>query len=280
MKTAAILYVPVWHRGYQEFFERHRVDCAFILDADIVKEFQPTPERRALGPLEAARIIKAVTDCKAVVIINRISKNASLARLTHRKIKLVTLNDDVCRGFIEKNLKRRPVVFDSAFVRWDRNSVFSQNNIVSDRISKSAFDRKMMRLARRIGDQTSDWWRQIGAVLVKRNRAVLTAYNRHLPTPQAPYFNGDPRDVLPAGQHSEFSSALHAEQNIVAQAAKIGLSLEGASIYVTAFPCPVCAKLIAASGISKCFFEIGSGSLDGQNVLKAASVEIIHVARK
>ena len=41
----------------------------------------------------------------------------------------------------------------------------------------------------------------------------------------------------------------HAEQNAICQAAKLGIPLEGSTLYCRMTPCYVCAKLIINSGI-------------------------------
>jgi dCMP deaminase len=48
-------------------------------------------------------------------------------------------------------------------------------------------------------------------------------------------------------------------------------------MYVTDFPCPPCAKLIAGAGIAKLYFRSGYAVLDGQEVLEAAGVELLKV---
>ena len=48
-------------------------------------------------------------------------------------------------------------------------------------------------------------------------------------------------------------------------------------IYVTDFPCPPCAKLIAGAGIERVYYRQGYAVLDGADVLQAAGVEIVHV---
>jgi dCMP deaminase len=48
-------------------------------------------------------------------------------------------------------------------------------------------------------------------------------------------------------------------------------------MFVTDFPCPPCAKLIAGAGIAKLYFVEGYAVLDGQDVLEAAGVEIVQV---
>ena len=62
---------------------------------------------------------------------------------------------------------------------------------------------------------------------------------------------GDPRSNFDAGKNIELSKFIHAEASLIAQAAKQGAKLEGASIYVTTFPCPVCARLVATAGLRK-----------------------------
>lgn len=47
----------------------------------------------------------------------------------------------------------------------------------------------------------------------------------------------------------------HAEQNAIAQAAKLGISIEGSTIYVRMTPCATCARMIITSGIKKVFCE-------------------------
>lgn len=43
----------------------------------------------------------------------------------------------------------------------------------------------------------------------------------------------------------------HAEQNVIAQAARMGVSLDGATLYVSMSPCYACAKMIINSGITR-----------------------------
>ena len=70
-------------------------------------------------------------------------------------------------------------------------------------------------------------------------------------------------------------SSNHAEAEIVTAAAKQGISLDGAEILTTTFPCPLCAKLLARSGIKRLYFVEGYGVLDAEQVLKAYGVEIV-----
>jgi deoxycytidylate deaminase len=49
----------------------------------------------------------------------------------------------------------------------------------------------------------------------------------------------------------EFGRIVHAEMLALSDAARKGISVEGATLYCTTFPCHLCAKLIVAAGIKK-----------------------------
>jgi dCMP deaminase len=106
---------------------------------------------------------------------------------------------------------------------------------------------------------------------------LAVAHNEHRPTEYSPYLNGDPRDDFSRGVHIELSTAIHAEAAIVARAARTGIVLDGADLYVSTFPCPTCARLVAEAGFRRCFFAGPYAVLDGDEVLRAAGVELIWV---
>jgi dCMP deaminase len=106
---------------------------------------------------------------------------------------------------------------------------------------------------------------------------VASAGNEHLPHPLSAYAAGDPRSNFFKGVHLELSTATHAEARLIADAARRGIATQGAVVYVTDFPCPPCAKLLAAAGVSRLYFRTGYAVLDGRDVLEAAGVEIIRV---
>jgi dCMP deaminase len=59
-----------------------------------------------------------------------------------------------------------------------------------------------------------------------------------------------------------FCQASHAEANAIAQAARHGVAIKGASLYVTLEPCFVCVKLLATAQIEQVFFEMPYESQD------------------
>jgi dCMP deaminase len=73
------------------------------------------------------------------------------------------------------------------------------------------------------------------------NRIIAAGYNGFLP--------GAPHDSKVREGHEQ--ATVHAEQNAVADAAKRGITLQGAVCYVTHFPCVNCAKILASAGIAE-----------------------------
>ncbi|MFH1145887.1 MAG: deaminase [bacterium] len=276
-----LLDVPVIHAGYIKLFDKYsyQVDQLAILDKDLLERFGFVenkvkgwqPEIRALEPNTANLLITGAGWFRFVRLV-------SIRHMEdYQSAEIITVNEAIMRHLIAQYFPHNKVIYESVFLRWDEASVYSNSNVNYDRISKDVFDQRIMETLGELKQQSSDWWRQVGAGIVKDQQLIITSYNHHLPTDQTVYLEGDPRDYVKAGQDSHLSTAIHAEQAVIAQAAKQGISLDGGSIYVTVFPCPVCAKLIAWSGIKKCYFSSGHASLDGETVLKSHGVEIILV---
>ena len=83
----------------------------------------------------------------------------------------------------------------------------------------------------------------VGCVLVgtgeSQNRIIAAGYNGFLP--------GAPHNSCIKDGHE--MATVHAEQNAVSDAARRGVSLNGATAYITHFPCINCAKLLISAGI-------------------------------
>jgi len=69
----------------------------------------------------------------------------------------------------------------------------------------------------------------------------------------------------------------HAEQNAICQAAKLGIAIDGATLYCKMTPCPVCAKLIINSGIKKvvCEKKYHAGS-ESEEMFKTAIIDLYY----
>ncbi|TYC48507.1 ComE operon protein 2 [Weissella muntiaci] len=85
----------------------------------------------------------------------------------------------------------------------------------------------------------------VGAVIVKDGRIIASGYNGSVAgTPHC----SDVGDLIVDGHCIR---AVHAEQNALLQLAKMGISGDGAEIYVTDFPCVHCTKFLLQAGIRK-----------------------------
>ncbi len=98
-----------------------------------------------------------------------------------------------------------------------------------------------------------------------------------MPDEQLPNIFGDTRALFSKGDRIEYVTSAHAEVGVLGEAARRGIATEGAELYVTDFPCPYCARLIAKSGIKKLYFLKGYAVLEGDVFLKEAGVELIKV---
>ena len=67
----------------------------------------------------------------------------------------------------------------------------------------------------------------------------------------------------------------HAEQNAIAQAAYSGTCVKGGTLYVTAQPCILCAKLIINAGIEKIIFKGEYPDEMSMDLLQEAGVRVI-----
>lgn len=124
------------------------------------------------------------------------------------------------------------------------------------RISWPIYFMKMAELA---AERSTCKRRQVGAVAVKDNHILATGYNGAPAGQQHCLQIGCLREELqiPSGQRHELCRAVHAEQNVICQAAQHGISLAGATLYCTTQPCSICAKMLVNTGICKIVFKDG-----------------------
>ena len=96
--------------------------------------------------------------------------------------------------------------------------------------------------------------KQVGAVIVKNGRILSTGYNG---TPAGFTNCNDYWDGKYTKEHHQWSKTyeIHAEMNAIIWAAKEGISIDGATIYVTLEPCSECSKNLIASGIRRIVYK-------------------------
>ena len=272
MTDCVVAYVPVLHEGYRRFLEEHgRGRPLYLIGPELYVDFRPlAKDIRALDAQLVAQAIGAWGVCSEVHVLTA----RSAEELAESAPRLVLPDEDVSHQVVERFFARCEVRYDTVFLRWDKT-----RTVKLERVAPTHPDRDHIAfLAELAATKSIDWWRQVGAALRFPDGEVRTAFNEHHPHPLSPYAVGDPRSNFFKGVGYELSTATHAEARLIAEAARDGRSTKGAELYVTDFPCPPCAKLIAAAGIVKLSFREGYAVLDGQDVLQAAGVEVVRAA--
>jgi dCMP deaminase len=118
---------------------------------------------------------------------------------------------------------------------------------------------------------------QFGAVIVnEKHEMVATGYNGVVRGAQHCSEVGCVKDKnnIKSGTGHEICPGVHAEQNALIQAGK---SSEGGTLYINAFPCKICARLIVNSGIIRVVVSGEYTDKEGLDVLKNAGVSVSHV---
>lgn len=267
-----IAFVPVLHKGYLELFKQYPDELG-ILGLDVIADYTSlTRDLRVVDPHELKQAIEGLKIFPRVRVLSK----EDLLTIGASTTSIVMPDEDVSRDLATKYFGDRVTFASNAIrYRWDKTAVLKENTISPDRIiSTSEIDRVFMRLANAEAEKSSDWWRQVGVIIVKDEQAFASNHNRHLPSDYHPAVNGDTRSNFNAGERIDLSTAIHAEAGLIARAAKQGQSLDGASAYVSTFPCPNCARLLAEAGIKKVYYQKGYSLLDAEDILKAYGVEI------
>lgn len=275
-RFSVISYIPAIHKGYVDFFNKYSGGTLYILAEDLVREV-PRMERdiRALKPVEIKALLEGLRIFKKILVLDK----TTLAEVQNDSAEIIMPDEDVNRHFAGTYLTGRKVQFVSVFLRWDKQISTKEMEVPPDRvISQSEADREIMGAAFKEAEKSPDWWRSIGAIAVRDGKILLAGFNKPMPSNDytfGPF--GDPRSNFDAGVSFELAKAIHAEAAVIAEAAKRGIALEGAALYVTTFPCPVCAKSIATAGIKRIYYSKGYSLLDAEDIFKAYGVEIVMV---
>ncbi|WP_031386603.1 deoxycytidylate deaminase [Desulfonatronum thiodismutans] len=131
-----------------------------------------------------------------------------------------------------------------------------------------------MGIAKLVAERSTCLRRRVGALAVQGKRILATGYNGAPAGLEHCLDIGCLREQMgiPSGQRHELCRGLHAEQNVIIQAATHGVRLEGAQIYCTTQPCLICTKMLINCGVEAIFFEQGYPDDLAVNMLREAGV--------
>ena len=149
-------------------------------------------------------------------------------------------------------------------------------------VSRPSWDKYFQTITRDVADRSTCIRRHVGAIIVKDKRILATGYNGAPSGLAHCLTTGCLREELgiPSGQKHELCRGAHAEQNAVIQAARYGVSIDGATVYCTNQPCIVCAKILINAGVEKIIYENSYPDELSEQMIKEAGIELVHMPAK
>ncbi len=277
----AICHIPVIHKGYLDFVrtcEATGVTKLFLVDLEWlrpVEEFDYLVRKNSLHALSVTEIQQALRQYTMIPVV--ILSDDTMAEIVESQDSILMPTEDVSTFLAEQYLAGRDVQFENVFLRWNRENLGETKEPDVMASDLPTFVTTIFHQVLEEATKSADWWRSVGAAAVKDGTLVALAHNEHMPHEQLPNMYGDTRSLFKKGININYVTTAHAEIGAIAQMAKQGISSEGAELFVTDFPCPYCARLIAKSGIKKGYFLKGYAVLEGDEFLKGEGVELIQV---
>ena len=145
---------------------------------------------------------------------------------------------------------------------------------------RPSWDEYFLEVAYLVSKRATCIRRSVGAVLVKDKKILATGYNGAPSGLKHCIDIGCLREKLkvPSGQRHELCRGLHAEQNVILQAALYGVSTKGSVLYITNQPCLICAKMLINAGIKEIITARGYPDKLAIDFLKEAKIRVRKIA--
>ena len=278
----AIAYIPALHKGYLNFFKElkkrdikklYLVGDAILESHEELDYLNRKDRLRAIDTCTAKKIVEAVTELSVQEL-----DSEAIKEIQEKEYEIVTPREDIGKFIVEEYFDKNRIEYINIFLRWHRDNTGETKAVESHKtVALSDFQKEVFKDVINEASNAVDWWRQVGAALVKDGEVLFVTHNEHMPEKELPGIIGDSRSPFRRGININYVTSAHAEVVAIGEAAKRGISTEGAELFVTDFPCPYCARLIAKSGIKRLYFIKGYAVLEGDNFLKGEGVEIYKV---
>ncbi len=123
---------------------------------------------------------------------------------------------------------------------------------------RPTWDEYFMEIMRSVAKRATCDRGRSGCVVARDNRILVTGY---VGSPRGIGHCDDIGHELKTTTHEDKSTTTHcvrtthAEQNAICQAAKMGISVDGATLYCSMTPCYTCAKMLINAGIARVVCE-------------------------
>lgn len=302
-KKALIMYVPNLHIGYSHLVNEVFPAKIYLLDesaiAWLIENNREDREHlaRSFGHAWRADVIKSMMDSvwpsrsMEIKILHGDFIRDFIDEIKLESLDVVMPEEDISHYFKDDYLDPAGIKTEfssSIFLRWNKHNAekglwpIPDMRFVFNKEDVSPALAKIIDLAYSESDKSDDWWRQVGAVIFddETGEVILSGFNKHLPDGHHRYRHGDARSSFDRGYKPELVTAIHAEGMIFAEALRNGVCLEGLSLYVTTYPCPYCANIIALSGIKKVYFTEGYSVMEeGRKLFESCGIEVIYVEK-
>lgn len=139
---------------------------------------------------------------------------------------------------------------------------------VEEDLLRPEMDEVLIHVAHAMAARATCSYLHVGAIVAREGRILTSGYNG---APAGmPHCDHAPR--VPGEPVTPCTTAVHAEANAVAFAARYGTALDGGTMYTTVSPCVACAQLIINSGINRVVTDSLYRDETGWNMLLLANV--------
>jgi dCMP deaminase len=148
--------------------------------------------------------------------------------------------------------------------------------VITEKYTRPSWDDYFFEVLESVSKRSTCDRGRVGCVIVKNNQILVTGY-AGAPTglPHCDEVGHQLNKVVHEdGSISEHCvRTVHGEQNAICQAAKRGVSIEGATVYVRMTPCRTCAMLLINCGIKEVFAERRyHAGTESEEMLKKAGI--------
>ncbi len=141
---------------------------------------------------------------------------------------------------------------------------------MEQKTERPSLEETYLKMAQVIGTRSTCRHRDQGAILVKNNHLVSVGYNGSAPNQQHCISLKYCRKAEGLPCRAE---GLHAESNALAFAAKLGISVEGSTLYSVYSPCRTCCNILKVAGITNVIYlEVYSGFPEGPIYLEELEI--------
>lgn len=142
-------------------------------------------------------------------------------------------------------------------------------------VNKKYDDEALMKLSLQIGKRSYDNMAQVGVVIAKKGKVMLTTHNVVVPYETYALHHGSAKEkhFSPINDQNHYDTC-HAEMVALLEAQKQGLVLKGTDLFISLLPCPACAKALALSDISRVVYQHDHSDGLGAQLLMAAGKKV------